>query len=169
MHGSRTSDNFLRSFPILATLCGIVLTIYLFLKKMITYNDLLGSKIHDLLKKDGLNDSLAAWSLCQCAFETTGFTSNIFKSNNNVCGMKYDGQALSTGEKNGYADYKTIDDSVQDLVNWYSICRRRIFSLPLYINSLEDYVSFLKNNDYFEADESEYLKGCQVYYDKMFK
>jgi len=169
MPGSRTSDNFLRSFPILVLLSGIALMIYLYLKKVTTYNLITGSKVHDLLKKDGFNDNLAAWSLCQCAHETNGFTSSIFNSNNNVCGMKYDGQALSTGEKNGYASYNTIEDSVRDLVNWYSICRRRIFSLPLYINSLADYVSFLKNNDYFEADESEYLKGCQFFYDKVFK
>jgi hypothetical protein len=169
MHGSRTSDNFLRSFPILATLCGIVLVIYLYLKKVITYNLESATPILDLLKKFGLNDNLSAWALSQFAHETKGFTSDLYYSNNNVCGMKFASQALSIGEKNGYANYTTIDNSVQDFVNWYSICRNNIFSLPLYISNLSDYVSFLKNNDYFEADEAEYLKGCQFFYDKMFK
>jgi hypothetical protein len=163
------SESFLQKSPILVMLSLIALAIFLYLKKMTTSNLIAGNDIYDKLRAAGLNDVLSAFALSQFAHETNGFTSSIFKSNNNVCGMTYAQQSLAQDEKNGYAYYNTIDDSVQDFVKWYSRHRNKLFSLPLTINSLEDYVSFLKNQDYFTADESEYLKGCQFFYNQLFK
>lgn len=127
-----------------------------------------GLDIYSLIKAYGFNDNLAMFVTSQAAHETAGFTSQIYISNHNAFGMKFASQALSIGEKNGYANYKTIQDSVADFVRWYIKARNNILSLPLYINSLKSYVSFLKNRNYFEAKESEYLSGCEYFYNQLF-
>jgi len=127
------------------------------------------SSIATYLKKYGLNDNLSKWATSQSGHETGGFTSAIYKSNNNAFGMKYAGQITAQGEKNGYAYYTTVENSVIDFVAWYNRHRSNIFSLPLIIFDLKDYVRFLKNQNYFEAPESEYLTGCEHFYNLLFK
>lgn len=125
-------------------------------------------EIFSILLASGLNETLSRYALAQAAHETGGFTSAIFKSNNNLFGMKYAGQVNSLGAKNGYANYLTINHSIADFVAWYTRHRTSVFSLPLFINSLSSYVRFLKNNDYFEAPESEYLNGVTHFYNQLF-
>jgi len=164
--GLLTPGRYLRKYRVLVLLLVTLLLLYIFRKKVIistTSND-----IYNLLLSSGLSDELCRYMTAQGAHETAGFTSNIFKNNNNAFGMKYAGQVNSLGEKNGYANYKSINHSVADLVAWYTRHRINIFSLPLYIGSLASYVKFLKNNNYFEADEAAYLKGCQHFYNEIF-
>jgi len=156
----------LLSVLILATLSGIVLLILSLLKKKITMDK--GLTIYSLIKAYGFNDILAMFVTSQAAHETAGFTSQIYISNHNAFGMKFVNQALSIGEKNGYANYKTIDDSVADFTRWYIKARTNVLSLPLFINSLDSYVSFLKNRNYFEDAESNYLSGCKYFYNQLF-
>ena len=127
-----------------------------------------GIKVYDLLRGAGLNDVLAGFATAQSAHETAGWISSIYKSNNNCFGMKYAGQAAAMNEKNGYANYASVQLSCVDFVIWYSKHRKEITSLPLVIHDLPDYVHFLKNRKYFEADEQEYLKGCTYFYNKLF-
>lgn len=164
-------DKYSFSLAILAILSGIALLIYKYRKKVTISDDTINKAnyVYSLLTENGFNDKLAKFATAQAAHETAGFTSNILKSNNNLYGMKYAKQITAQGEKNGYAYYLNWLNSVIDLISWYNNHRNKIFSLPLYINTLEDYVKFLKNNDYFEADESEYFKGCQYFYDNIFK
>ena len=122
----------------------------------------------DLLIAAGLNETLSKFAAAQSAHETSGFNSAILKSNNNLFGMKYAGQILAAGEKNGYANYNNHNDSVKDFVKWYTKHRNAIFSLPLIIYTLKDYVNFLKRNNYFEADENDYYNGCNYFYNLMF-
>ena len=82
--------------------------------------------------------------------------------------MKYAGQVNALNNKNGYANYKGVNNSVADFVSWYTRKRTNIMSFPLYINSTADFVKFLKLNNYFEADEQEYLKGVDYFYAKLF-
>jgi hypothetical protein len=131
-----------------------------------------GLKIQSLVKSAGLSDLLATFAACQSAHETAvngvPWTSQIFRSNNNAFGMKYAGQHEALGEKNGYANYESIENSVADWVSWWVRHRWSPLSLPLFVNSLEGFVKFLKNNNYFEAPESAYLKGCQYFYNLLF-
>jgi hypothetical protein len=166
LHGSHTPGRSLLNVVKLGMLFAVALIAYIFLKKKITMDK--GTEIYNILLASGLNLTLSRFALAQAAHETNGFTSIIFMSNNNAFGMKYAGQVNSTGAKNGYANYKTVNNSVADFVAWYSRHRASIFSLPLYINSLSSYVRFLKNASYFEADESEYLAGCQHFYKMYF-
>jgi hypothetical protein len=128
------------------------------------------NKVYLLLLSSGLNETLSKFATAQAAHETGGFTSAIFKSNNNCFGMKYAHQVNAQGEKNGYADYKGIENSVADLVAWITRHRLTISVIPFNspITTIEQYVSFLKSNGYFEAKESEYLRGCKYFYDKIF-
>jgi hypothetical protein len=82
--------------------------------------------------------------------------------------MTYVGQVLAIGEARGYAQYNSLSDSMEDLFKWYAK-RRTLLSLLINpISNLDQYVSFLKNNDYFEADEAVYLKGCKHFFNKIF-
>lgn len=164
--GLHTPGRYSHKYRALVLLFVTLLLIYIFRKKVtisVSAND-----IYNLLLSSGLSEELCRYMTAQAAHETAGFTSNIFKNNNNAFGMKYAGQVNSPGEKNGYADYKSINHSVADLVAWYTRHRINIFSLPLYIGSLASYVKFLKNNNYFEAKELDYLKGCQHFYNILF-
>ena len=165
--GLHTSASSLQRRPILAMLFGIAFLIFMFQKKKIFSPDS-GNAIFTVLKSYGISNELSAWMTAQAAFETADFNSFIFRNNNNAFGMKYAGQTVALGEKNGYAYYKSVTDSVADLVNWYNRHRRNILSLPLIIFSLSDYVSFLKNQNYFEDSEAVYLAGVQYYYNKYF-
>lgn len=150
----------------LVMLFGIPLAIYIFLKRKTSVIE--SVNIYNLLIASGLNKTLAGFAVAQAAHETAGFTSVIFKSNHNAFGMKYAKQINAQGEKNGYANYLDVRNSVADFVAWYTRHRTSIFSLPLYINSLSSYVRFLKNNGYFEAAESDYLKGVTYFYTQIF-
>jgi uncharacterized FlgJ-related protein len=164
--GSHTAANFLPKLAILVILSGIV---YLILSRLNVKNfSQTSSDVFNQLTAAGMVSEIAGYATSQSAFETAGFTSPLYKSNNNLFGMKYAGQDQALGEKNGFADYATPENSVIDFVNWYHIARNNIFSLPLVINNLQKYVSFLKNRNYFEADETLYYQGCKYYYDKMF-
>lgn len=121
-------------------------------------------EIHALIKYYGFTETLARFITAQAAHETGNFTSAIFKSNNNAFGMKYAGQSTADGEKKGYAYYKSVEDSVIDFARWWTKHRSGQVTLPLFIFSLENYVQFLKNQGYYEAPLSEYLKGCKYFY-----
>jgi len=149
---------------ILVMLSGIVLLILRYLIKPIMLNKEAAINILGLLTLNGFNPTLAKFAQAQAAHETNGFNSRLFTDNNNAFGMKYAKQILSVGEKKGFANYNSVNDSVKDLIKWYTINRNKIFSLPLVIVTLKDYVNFLKRNKYFEDTEANYLKGVEYYY-----
>lgn len=132
-------------------------------RKKQTLNIEAGKLVIDSFKISGFNEILTRYAVAQSAHETAGFTSDVFLKANNGFGMKYAGQLLASGSYNEYAKYNSINNSVSDFIKWYNNHRAKVFSLPLVINSIDDYVRFLKNNNYFEADESEYLKGCKYF------
>jgi len=170
MRGLRISGSFSRQFPILVALSGIAFLAYKYLNEVTTSKTSTNysQTVFNILQASGLADIICRFATSQAAFESNGFNSAIFRSNNNAFGMKYAGQVNAIGEKNGYANYLTVNESVADFVAWYTRHRSNILSLPLWINSLDSYVSFLKNQNYFESDEAAYLEGCQSYYNQIF-
>lgn len=125
-------------------------------------------EIFTACKDLGLSDVVTGFVICQAAHETGGFKSNIFLRNNNAFGMKYAGQKNADGEARGYALYKSLYYSVADLVEWIRKRRTGIMEIVAPIKDLPRYVSFLKNNNYFEDSEETYLKGCEYWYNKIF-
>ena len=154
-----------RSLPgllILGLLSAIVLKIFIHRRKMNIANET-ANIIYPLLLGAGFDSNQAKYILAQSAHETANFTSSIFKSNNNLFGMKHAGQRLSLGEKNGYADYKDIQTSVLDYAVYYAKHKY----LRLYL-SIDTFVQALKNHGYFEALTAEYLKGVRHFYNLYF-
>jgi hypothetical protein len=168
--GSNISRNFLTKLPILVTLCGILLLIYTRLNAA-TSN--ISGTIYDLIKKNGFNEPLAGFVLAQSAHETAiagiPFQSSLLKQNNNLFGMKYNGQLYAMGEKNGFAYYDNLEYSIADFASWWQRHRSGFINMLLPVDSLERYVSILKDNDYFEASEQSYLAGVSHFYNKLFK
>jgi Uncharacterized FlgJ-related protein len=169
LRGSNIRVNSLLGLPMLAMLSGIVLLIYTLLRKK-NLSDT-GLHIYALVKSYGFTDTVAKFVTSQAAHETAvagiPFMSKIFNSNNNAFGMKWAGQSSADGEKNGYAYYTSVDRSVYDYARWW-VRHRSGITFPLLISSLDSFVKFLKNQNYFEAPEAEYLKGCNYFYKLMF-
>jgi hypothetical protein len=166
LRGLHTPARSLPGLAMLVMLSGIVLAIYTYLKKKTILNQAL--EIYSLLQVSGLNPQIAKFAVAQSAHETGGYTSKVFKENNNCFGMKYAGQYNAKGEKNGHADYETINKSVSDFAIWFVNHRTNNISWPIIINSIETYVKFLKNNNYFTAPEADYLKACKSFYKQIF-
>jgi hypothetical protein len=171
MRGLVMPGRSLRGLPIFLALFGIALLIYTYLKNQITLSKLNTSTanlLQQYLSAAGLNPFLTRLAVSQAAHETNGFNSAILKSNNNAFGMKYAGQLASTGEKNGYANYNNLQFSAVDFVKWYTKHRNSLLSTPLIIKDIKTYVKFLKNNNYFEAPETEYFNGVTYWYNQIY-
>jgi uncharacterized FlgJ-related protein len=58
--------------------------------------------------------------MAQAKHETGNFTSNIFKQNLNLFGMKksYQRQTVNSGEQFGHAKYNSYEESVLDILLW---------------------------------------------------
>jgi len=163
--GSNTWVRYLQRPAILVTLFVMLLLIFIFRRRMIS---LLANNIFNNLTAAGFKNSMAGFVVAQTAHETAGYTSNIFKKNNNLFGMKYAGQYNAAGEKNGYAYYNNYTQSIYDFIQW--VQRRRAY---LNINTfdlitLKQYTDWLKLNDYYEDSSTNYYNGCLRWYKKLF-
>jgi uncharacterized FlgJ-related protein len=147
---------------ILGMLSGILLMIYTYQKKM-NIVKLFGIDLYKLLIELGFHFRQAQFITAQSAHETANFTSAIFLKNNNLFGMKQAGQRLSLGEKNGYASYRTIEDSVKDFQTYY-----RLNNYLKVYSDIESYSQTLKNKKYFEANLLEYQKGMRHFFNLYF-
>ena len=96
------------------------------------------NEIYKYLNQIGIKQ--AEIVMAQCLVETGHLTSNIFKSNNNLFGMKEAKQRRTTaiGTKNGHAYYPHWKASVRD----YLLYQRA------YYNGVEDYYTFLSRMGY---------------------
>ena len=112
--------------------------------------------VWNAINNAGFPAALLPWLMDQAAYETAGFSSAAFLKDNNASGImpsKYakKGQTM-------YAGYATLDAWATDM--------KRVISMgpayPVQATSLADYVHRLKQNDYFEAPEAQYLKGLQA-------
>ena len=89
----------------------------------------------------------------QVALESGYLKSNIFKTNNNMLGMKMPKQRRTTAieEINGFAYYRNWKDCVLDYL---------LYQNAYYKDDKEDYYDFLKRMGYCEKDDYvDKLKG----------
>jgi uncharacterized FlgJ-related protein len=116
----------------------------------------------DPFKKDSLkvyleqlNIKFADVVYAQAQLETAGFTSNIFRENNNLFGMKQAMRRSSTnkGEQFGHAYYDTWRESVLD----YALYQCRYLSD---ISTRGEYLQYLKQN--YAADPNYYNKLLKI-------
>jgi len=158
--GSHTSGRFLPGFLILVTLLGIVFLIFTRQKKMNTCNEQ-GFNLYLLLIRQGFNSDLAKLITAQAAFETGNFTSPIYLFQNNPWGMKYpkSRDTTATAEARGHAVYSTLESAVQDYWLYYTY-----FKYPWTWQSVDDFVTALKEKKYFESPLDNYIKGVKKYH-----
>jgi len=124
--------------------------------------------VHDLMYAMGVKDPVADWVAAQASFESTGFTSNVGKKDNNWSGIKWLNKPYQKNASKGikspdggyYAKFDTWQDWARDL---YRILHLGGAAAPVNAATLEDYVHRLKNNGYFGASEASYLKGVKRY------
>jgi hypothetical protein len=164
--GSRVSVRSLLKPLNLVILSGTLLILFLFLRKKIILSK--QTEIHDAIVSSGISETLAKFMTAQSAFETAGFVSPLTVLNNNYFGMKYAGQSLALGERSGFAYYESMSKSVADYCVWWIKVRNHLLSLPLYVDSLEKFVTFLNNNDYFEDNYDNYLAGVKRWYNQLY-
>jgi len=116
----------------------------------------------DPFKKDSLKSYLEQLNIkfadvvyAQAQLETGGFTSNIFRENNNLFGMKQAMRRSSTnkGEQFGHAYYDTWRESVLD----YALYQCRYLSD---ITTRGEYLQYLKQN--YAADPNYYNKLLKI-------
>lgn len=77
--------------------------------------------VYKEIKKN--NIKFADIVFCQSIIESGHYKSKIFKSNNNLFGMKHPKKrkSLSKGNKNGYASYNNWQESIKDYKIWQDI------------------------------------------------
>lgn len=119
----------------------------------------------------GLPASLAYLLVSQARHETGNYTSNFFRTNNNLFGYSYSGSRYQSGAggvaDNGQkiASYASLKDSVYELVDW--IYRRRAenkFPALETIQYPEQYAALLKGAGYYGDTLQNYTAGLKSFF-----
>jgi hypothetical protein len=127
--------------------------------------------VYDIAIKQGFTPVAAKLVVGQARFESTNYTSNVFKANNNTHGMKFIGQPLATRGslapvkersascRNGgtcvnsdhYAKFASVEDSATDVVaRLYNITRGDVTPDQLKnAKTPEEFARLLKKRSYY--------------------
>lgn len=152
LHGSLSLLGYL-------VLLTIIYLMYKSRKKM-TIQD----RIVNTLLAEGIDPIEASFVFAQAAHETGNFTSPLFFSNNNCFGMKPPTTyTIAIGEKFGYANYNTIEDSAKAMSVWL-----KSHGLAYGLQTINQYVTSLYNKNYFEAPLQEYIAGVTHFYNLYY-
>jgi len=122
-----------------------------------------GQYVYQLLRKEWFSEAQAAFITAQAAHETANFTSSVFTHSNNCFGFKFIDHVLEVGQYKGYGSYATIEDCIKRYTDYY---KKKKY--PGTFISVEDFVHTLKENNYFEAPEAEYLTGVKFFMNVYF-
>lgn len=134
--------------------------------------------IYDAAIKGGFTPTSAKLVVAQARHETGNYTSNVFKKNNNLFGMKFVGQPLATrgtpapksewgcgGTCNSdfYSKYASVSDSVQDLINRNLKITRKGVTFQQLVNAKDstEYANLLKQRGYYGATVALYDRGLK--------
>lgn len=118
----------------------------------------------DLLRFYRFSESMIPILIAQFAHETANFTSKSFKEGYNPFGMKLAKKRITkaTGELYNHAKYESLADAIHDFRLYYDLFKYPAsYPEPL---AIEQYISDLKKNGYFEDSEQNYLKGVKHFY-----
>jgi uncharacterized FlgJ-related protein len=130
---------------------------------MITLNR--AKEVYKTVINIGILDPEAKYIVAQAAHETGGFTSQLYKENHNLFGMKYPSQGYAQGSANGFAYYLSEESSIYDLQRWLILTGMTSLDDSI---TLADYVQHLKDNNYFEDTVENYYNGCNKFYKMIF-
>jgi hypothetical protein len=134
-------------------------------------------KLYGYLKDLGITSSLAKMIVAQAQHESANFESIVYRKTNNPFGMK-EAQLRYTTDKDfgqvivpdgakqadftGYSEYESLKDAAKDYYYYMQSVR-----MPGWFGSVSDFVDFLKDKGYFEADRERYKKAVQLWYDRL--
>lgn len=111
---------------------------------------------------------LIPYLVAQAKHETANFTSNVYKTNNNMFGMNvpsrrpFEGTAgTKTPEGGNYAKYVDDEQSARDMVLWL-----RFTKFPSWVANTSVFVDELVKRNYFTDDRENYLKALQAWIQK---
>ena len=119
----------------------------------------------------GVTAPVLSFALAQAAFESSGFTSNVFDSYNNASGIEFVGQEAATDsaakKQDGgtFAAFDSLNLWAQDFTRILSLQRSgNTIGAPIDATDLRDYVNRLQANNYFgEGDPVGYYNGLNNY------
>lgn len=128
------------------------------------------SEFVKVCKENGADENFASMLLAQSIHETSyigsdklyhPFTSPVCLSNNNYFGMRNPVQRETTsqGDRNNYAFYSSMQDSVKDVILWHKAKNNPVSGLGTDYEAVKKYVSDIKSHSYFEAKLTEYMSG----------
>lgn len=98
--------------------------------------------------------------------ETGDYSSNLYKTYNNLFGMKQPEvrETTSTGPSpSGFASFNTREASIQDLIMYMEY-----FSYPKDFATLSAQIKYMKTKGYFEEDMNTYLALAKDARDRLF-
>lgn len=134
--------------------------------------------IYTVALNNGFNDKSAKIIVAQARLESANYTSNVFKKNNNLFGMKFIGQKLATkgspapvNERtknpndniNFYAKYSSPEDSAKDLITrLLNITRNGVTPTMLKnVTTPEQYATLQKKRGYFGGKVEDYARNLR--------
>jgi hypothetical protein len=138
---------------------SLVLLFFMAFRRKVTFGSP-KSTIQNLLRQAGYSDNVAKWWAAVSDHETATWTSNLFKTHNNLFGMKQPKKraTLSAGEvAGGFASFRSIEDSVGDLILYM-----QEWGYPKNFFNLESMIDFMKSKGYFEDDLMTYYNSVKA-------
>ena len=141
-------------------------------------------QIYNVATAAGFIDSAAKYIVAQARYESADYSSNVFRNNNNMYGMKYVSQQLATRgtlaplserslscrtknickNSDHYAKYINPADSAQDVINrLYQKTMRGVRPAQLKTaTSPEIFADLLKKRGYYGATVEQYARGLRA-------
>jgi hypothetical protein len=112
-----------------------------------------------------LNDQNVKYWTAISAFETAGWTSDIYKENHNLFGMRLPSKnTTAIGENRGHAVFKDDAGSAKDLLLYFD----RLNWSKVNYSSIDEIVQMQVAKGYFTADPALYLSGAKQWYKKLY-
>ncbi|MFT3945939.1 MAG: glucosaminidase domain-containing protein [Agriterribacter sp.] len=113
--------------------------------------------------------------VAQAKHESSNFSSNVFKLNNNAFGYKYVGQsnavrgsAAPSSEGDYYARYDTLADSVIEVVDWWKRrIRQGLINDWSDIATVDNYSSALKKAGYYGDSVANYTAALKKWFSTL--
>lgn len=131
--------------------------------------------VYNYSKSQGVSDNVAKIITAQSKLESGNYSSNLFKTSNNLFGYKYVGQSIATSgiaapssEGNlRYANYSRVEDSVLEIIKWIN---RRVAEKKFTLQDLETpegYARALKNAGYYGDSYENYSRNLRRLYNSL--
>ena len=153
----RTLSRGANTWPLL--LAGLLIAFIVFRKKLNTSTMELDLLIQKILRESGYSPEMARLVAAVSRHETGNYTSHVFKTLNNMFGMRFPRIRQTTAlyeSDSKYSVYADPSDSVRDMV-LYLDARR----FPADIDTAFDLVTEMKERGYFEDSFENYLRGVE--------